>query len=317
MILTDYLRSTPDLTWQYARQCGVRHAVIRLPEDDSFDITSRDCWSDVYNRYMEQGLKPVIIEPLPNELHDHIKTGDALRDECIEKFIRVIELMDEFDIRTLCFNFMAHIGWLRTSSTLKERGGALVTGFCLEDFTPLGLKISESALWDNYTYFLKAVIPHAEKHNIRLALHPDDPPLAKLGDVSRIMISYENIRHAVYDIMPSPNLGITMCQATFAMMGENLFDIIPKLADKIFFVHFRNAVGTKENFRETFHDNGMLPMAQLIQLYKNCGIDCPIRVDHVPTMAGEEVKIAGYDAIGRLYAIGYLKGLLEAVEQAV
>lgn len=317
MILTDYLRSTPDLTWQYARQCGVRHAVIRLPEDDSFDITSRDCWSDVYNRYMEQGLKPVIIEPLPNELHDHIKAGDALRDECIEKFIRVIELMDEFDIRTLCFNFMAHIGWLRTSSTLKERGGALVTGFCLEDFTPLGLKISESALWDNYTYFLKAVIPYAEKHNIRLALHPDDPPLAKLGDVSRIMISYENIRHAVYDIMPSPNLGITMCQATFAMMGENLFDIIPKLADKIFFVHFRNAVGTKENFRETFHDNGMLPMAQLIQLYKNCGIDCPIRVDHVPTMAGEEVKIAGYDAIGRLYAIGYLKGLLEAVEQAV
>lgn len=317
MILTDYLRSTPDLTWQYARQCGVRHAVIRLPEDASFDITSRDCWSDVYNRYMEQGLKPVIIEPLPNELHDHIKTGDALRDECIEKFIRVIELMDEFDIRTLCFNFMAHIGWLRTSSTLKERGGALVTGFCLEDFTPSGLKISESELWDNYTYFLKAVIPHAEKHNVRLALHPDDPPLAKLGDVSRIMISYENIRHAIYDIMPSPNLGVTMCQATFAMMGEDLFDIIPKLADKIFFVHFRNAVGTKENFRETFHDNGMLPMAQLIQLYKNCGIDCPIRVDHVPTMAGEEVKIAGYDAIGRLYAIGYLKGLLEAAEQAI
>lgn len=317
MILTDYLRSTPDLTWQYARQCGIRHAVIRLPEDDSFDITSRDCWSDVYNRYMEQGLKPLIIEPLPNELHDHIKTGDSLRDECIEKFIRVIELMDEFDIRTLCFNFMAHIGWLRTSSTLKERGGALVTGFCLEDFTSSGQKITESELWDNYTYFLKAVIPHAEKHNVRLALHPDDPPLAKLGDVSRIMISYENIRHAIYDIMPSPNLGITMCQATFAMMGENLFDIIPKLADKIFFVHFRNAVGTKENFRETFHDNGMLPMAQLIQLYKNCGIDCPIRVDHVPTMAGEEVKIAGYDTIGRLYAIGYLRGLLESAEQTV
>lgn len=317
MILTDYLRSTPDLTWQYARQCGIRHAVIRLPEDDSFDITSRDCWSDVYNRYMEQGLKPLIIEPLPNELHDHIKIGDSLRDECIEKFIRVIELMDEFDIRTLCFNFMAHIGWLRTSSTLKERGGALVTGFCLEDFTSSGLKITESELWDNYTYFLKAVIPHAEKHNVRLALHPDDPPLAKLGDVSRIMISYENIRHAIYDIMPSPNLGITMCQATFAMMGENLSDIIPKLADKIFFVHFRNAVGTKENFRETFHDNGMLPMARLIQLYKNCGIDCPIRVDHVPTMAGEEVKIAGYDTIGRLYAIGYLRGLLESAEQTV
>lgn len=314
MILTDYLRSTPDLTWQYARQCGVSHATIRLPEDSSFDITDRDCWSRVYNRYMEQGLKPFVIEPLPNELHDHIKTGDSMRDECIEKFIRVIELMDEFDIRLLCFNFMAHIGWLRTTSTRKERGGALVTGFCLEDYVPSDFKITESELWDNYTYFLKAVIPHAQKHNVYLALHPDDPPLANLGNVSRIMISYENIRHAVYDIVPSPNLGITMCQATFAMMGEDLFEIIPKLAEKIFFIHFRNAVGTKDNFHETFHDNGMLPMAKLIKLYKDCRIDCPIRVDHVPTMAGEEIRIAGYDAIGRLYAIGYLKGLLEAVE---
>lgn len=314
MIITDYLRSNPDLTWQYAKQCGIRHATIRLPEDPSFDLTDRGCWSTVYNRYMEQGLKPLIIEPLPNELHDHIKIGDSMRDECIHKFIRVIELMDEFDIRILCFNFMAYIGWLRTTSTQKERGGALVTGFCLEDFVPGDFKITESELWDNYTIFLKAVIPHAQKHNVYLALHPDDPPLMKLGSVSRIMISYENIRRAVYDIVPSPNLGITMCQATFAMMGENLFEIIPKLAEKIFFIHFRNATGTKENFCETFHDNGMLPMAKLIKLYKDCKIDCPIRVDHVPTMAGEEVKTAGYDAIGRLFAIGYLKGLLEAVD---
>ncbi len=318
MILTDYLRSTPDLTWQYAKQCGVHYATIRLPEDPSFDITDRNCWAEVYQRYIDHGLKPLIIEPLPNELHDHIKTGDSMRDESIEKFIRVIELMDEFDIRILCFNFMAHIGWLRTSSTIKERGDALVTGFCLEDFIPGECKITEVELWNNYTYFLKAVLavlPHAEKHNVYLALHPDDPPLMKLGDVSRIMISYDNIRHAIYDIMPSPNLGITMCQATFAMMGEDLFDIIPKLAEKIFFVHFRNATGTKENFHETFHDNGILPMAKLLKLYKRCGINCPIRVDHVPTMAGEEVKIAGYDAIGRLYAIGYLKGLLEAIEE--
>lgn len=314
MILTDYLRSTPDLTWKFAKQCGVNHATIRLPEDSSFDITSKVCWTKVYTRYMEQGLKPIIIEPLPNELHDHIKVGDSIRDKCIDKFIRVIELMDEFDIRILCFNFMAHIGWHRTTNILEERGGALVTGFNLKDFIPTDLKITEKELWNNYTYFLKAVIPHAEKHNILLALHPDDPPLMKLGDVSRIMISYENIRHAIYDIVPSKNLGVTMCQATFAMMGENLFDIIPKLADKIFFVHFRNTIGTKENFRETFHDNGTLPMGKLIKLYRESGINCPIRVDHVPTMAGEEVKIAGYDALGRLYAIGYLKGLLEAAE---
>ncbi|NBH73939.1 mannonate dehydratase [Clostridiaceae bacterium] len=311
MILTDYLRSTPDLTWEYAKQCGISHATIRLPEDPSFTITNRSCWRSVCGRYWGHGLKPAIIEPLPNELHDHIKAGDSLRDECIGKFLRMIELMDEFDIRILCFNFMAHVGWTRIADSLKERGGARVTGFCLEDYVPSGFSITEGQLWENYAYFLKAVVPHAEKHNVYLALHPDDPPLARLGDVSRIMTSYENIRHAIYDIMPSPNLGITMCQATFHMMGEDLFDIIPKLAEKIFFIHFRNVSGTKENFRETFHDNGVLPMVELIRLYKRSKIECPIRVDHVPTMAGEEVKNAGYDTIGRLYAIGYLKGLLE------
>ena len=83
--------------------------------------------------------------------------------------------------------------------------------------------------------------------------------------------------------------------------------------EKIFFVHFRNAVGNKLCFRETFHDNGQLDMAALIKCYKENGIDVPIRVDHVPLMVGETTTVAGYSALGRLYAIGYLKGLLEGV----
>ena len=53
-------------------------------------------------------------------------------------------------------------------------------------------------------------------------------------------------------------------------------------------------------------------MPDLIALYRRCGINVPIRVDHVPTMAGEDQKKAGYDSLGRLFAIGYLKGILEA-----
>ena len=81
------------------------------------------------------------------------------------------------------------------------------------------------------------------------------------------------------------------------------------------FVHFRNAVGTKTDFRETFHDNGALDMPRLLRLYRDCGVDVPIRVDHVPTMASETVQNAGYDALGRLYAIGYLRGIMETVEE--
>ena len=312
MILTDYFRSSHDMTWDYAKQCGVEHGVIRLPEAAEFDITDFSHLEKVYKRFVDFGIKPIVIEPMPNELHNHIKIGDEYRDECIEKAIKMFEYMDKLDVRTICFNWMAHIGWLRTNISIKERGDALVTGFNIDDFKPIDKKITSDELWDNYSYFINAVIPYAEKYNVRLALHPDDPPLAKLGDVERIMVSYENIKKAI-NIVDSPNLGVTMCQATYCMMGEDLYKVIPELADKIFFVHFRNAVGNKFKFRESFHDNGIIEMANIMKLYKQCNVDVPIRVDHVPLMAGEKQETAGYTALGRLYAIGYLKGILEAI----
>lgn len=313
MILTDYLTSTHDTCWDFAKQCGVKNAVIRLPETADFNIENASHWQKVYDSFTDFGIKPIIIEPMPNNLHDHIKIGDEKRDECIQKVINMFPIMAKFGIHTVCFNFMAHIGWLRTSSDICERGGALVTGFDIDDFTPGDKAISAEKLWDNYMYFINAVIPHAEKYNINLALHPDDPPVEKLGDVSRIMISAKNIDRAI-NTVKSDNLGITMCQATYLMMGEDIFKVIPHFADKIKFIHFRNAVGNKYKFHETFHDNGAIDMAKIMRLYKECGIDVPVRVDHVPTMAGEKSTVAGYDALGRLFAIGYLKGLIEAAD---
>lgn len=314
MILTDYFRSQHDSTWDIALQSGVRHGVIRLPEDDVFDLTDSSHWKTVYKRFTDFGITPVVIEPMPNELHDHIKAGDGLRDVSIEKVIKMFPIMRDLNIDTICFNFMAHIGWLRTSSEFVERGGAKVTEFNMADFQPTGAKITAEELWANYEYFIKAVIPEAEKYGIKLALHPDDPPVPKLGDVERIMISKANIKKAVYDIVKSDSLGITMCQANYFIMGEDITKAIEELADKIFFIHFRNVVGTPEHFRETFHDNGDIAMAELMKVYVKNGVNVPIRVDHVPTLAGERSTVAGYDALGRLFAIGYLKGILEAVE---
>ena len=314
MILTDYFRSAKDITWDYAKQCGVNHGVIRLPETDSFDLTDATHWQMVYDNFTNYGITPLIVEPMPNCVHDHIKAGDDQRDESIEKVIKMLPIMRSLNIETICFNWMAHIGWMRTSSDIVERGGALVTGFDFNDFKPTGASITADELWANYKYFLDAVVPEAEKNGIKLALHPDDPPLPKLGDVSRIMITADNIKKAVYDIHPSEILGVTMCQATFHMMGENVEQVIRDLADKIYFVHFRNAVGNKLRFRETFHDNGDLNMGKLILLYKELGLNVPVRVDHVPTFVGEDTDVAGYAAMGRLFAIGYLKGLLEQSE---
>ena len=311
MLITDYLRSEPDATWNAALTMGVRHGTIRLPEDEAFDLTNKSHWKTVVDRFEKFCIKPIIIEPMPNSVHDHIKIGDSRRDESIEKVIKMFPIMKDFGIDMICFNFMAHIGWLRTNSRVCERGGAFVTEFSIDDFKPTGDVITEKELWDNYSYFINAVLPEAEKNGIRLALHPDDPPCS-LGGVSRIMTSAKNIKKALYDIKESDNLGLTMCQATFKIMGEDLQAVIEDFKKKIFFVHFRNTVGTIEKYRETFHDNGSINMAEIMDIYYKNGIDVPVRVDHVPTMPGEESILAGYDTLGRYFAVGYLKGIIDS-----
>lgn len=314
MIITDYLCLPRNIQWDYALQCGVDHAVIRLPETPDFDLTDGTHWRTMCEEYRRFGLHPLVVEPLPNALHDHIKAGDNQRDACIDKVIAMFPHMAANGINTLCFNFMAHVGWTRTNSDLSERGGALVTGFDLKNYSPLeGVHITAEELWNNYTIFIKAVAPQAERWGIRLALHPDDPPLERMGGIERIMTSYANIQRAL-DIADSTSIGVTLCQATYAMMGENLAEVIPALAEKIFFIHFRNVVGTKEKFRETFHDNGDLNMAHLLYLYMHCDMHVPIRVDHVPVMAGEHNDAPGYTSLGRLFAIGYLKGLMDGIK---
>lgn len=313
MIITDYLKSEKNIIWDYAKQCGVKYATMRLPDDEkTFDITNFHHWQDIIGRFENFGIKPIVIEPIPNYLHDHIKNGDEKRDESIEKLIAAIKIMEQFSVKTICFNFMAHIGWLRTSADILERGGAKVTGFSLKDYYADDYEITAEQLWKNYEYFIKAVIPEAEKRGITFALHPDDPPIEKLGQTARIMTSAINIEKAM-NIVKSDNHGITFCQATYYMMGENLKETIAKFADKIKFIHFRNATGSKYEFHETFHDNGDLDMVDLMRTYKAYHIDVPIRVDHVPTLVGEELKEKGYDALGRLYAIGYMRGIIESV----
>lgn len=315
MILSDYFLCEPSIQWTLGKQVGVNHAVVRLPEDDAFDMTDSAHLRAVADRFKAAGIAPLVVEPMPNCVHDHIKRGDSLRDESIEKVLKMIPLLAENGWKTICTNFMAEVGWYRTTSTFPERGGALVTGFDLKDaHIDFSLSIDEDTLWSNLTYFLKAVVPQCEKYGVKIALHPDDPPLKKFGNLSRILISKDNIQKAL-DLVPSPNLGITMCQANFVAMGENVYECIKHFGkqNKIFFVHFRDIAGTLESFHETFHDNGQTDMVRALKCYRDVEFDGPIRIDHVPTMAGEANDKPGYETIGRLYAIGYLRGLAEAI----
>jgi mannonate dehydratase len=205
---------------------------------------------------------------------------------------------------------------MRTSTTIRTRGGALVTGYDHSQMENAPLteygEDSEETLWENLKYFLEAVLPVAEEYNVKLAMHPDDPPRSPIRGLGRIMRSVENYQRLL-DLVPSPMNGITLCQGNFTMMTDDLPSVIRKFGEKIFFVHMRDVRGTPEKFEETFHDDGKTDMLACMKAYRDIGFEGVLRPDHVPTMEGDSNERAGYSAIGRLFAIGYLKGLRQAV----
>lgn len=159
------------------------------------------------------------------------------------------------------------------------------------------------------------MIPVAEKANIQMALHPDDPPITPLRGIGRILISAKNYRR-VMDIVPSKVNGITFCQANFVAMGEDIEALAKEWLrqKKIFFVHFRDIEGTGHKFRETFHDNGQTDMVRMLKVYSEGGFNGPIRPDHAPTMEGDRNDRPGYAYTGKVFAIGYMKGIMEALK---
>jgi mannonate dehydratase len=145
-------------------------------------------------------------------------------------------------------------------------------------------------------------------------MHPDDPPLSPLRGVARIMSSIDNYQRLL-DLVPSPVNGIALCQGNFTLMTDDLPGAIRKFGKqgKIFFAHFRDVRGNVYHYEETFHDEGKTDMLECMRAYKDIGFEGVLRPDHVPTMEGDSNDNPSYSAIGRLFAIGYIKGLREAV----
>ncbi|NKQ39775.1 MAG: TIM barrel protein [Methanosarcinales archaeon] len=310
--------------WALARQVGINYAITKAMPSLTGKKAPHDfqALKSIKEEFNQAGFNLYGLEGDQFDMAS-IKLGLAERDESIEKFQLMLQNMAQLDIRLLCYNFMASIGWLRTNINIEERGGALTSEFDFADIKdellPEELRIGEEKLWDNLFYFLDAVLPVAEKHGIQMALHPDDPPLSPIKGVARILTS-ANAFDKIINKYPTPSNGITLCQATFKTMGEDLKAISENwLKDnRIFFLHLRDVEGDKYKFRETFHDNGPTAMAEMLAHYHACGFDGPVRPDHAPAMYGDrqgnfESGISvGYEMLGKVFAIGYLKGILES-----
>lgn len=316
MILADFLPAKPDRSWALALQVGVKHAICKcapeltgLKAPDDFE----SLWI-IHERFAERGFKLTGLEGDQFDMQ-RIKLGLPGRDADIARYQGMLRNMGELGIPLLCYNFMATIGWCRTDVNVALRGGAISNRFQLSALDPEHvapeLRVSEARLWENYEYFCERVIPVAEEAGVRMGLHPDDPPVSPLRGVGRILTSQDAFARAM-GLSGSPSHGITYCQANFRAMDEDIASTARRFADRIVFVHFRDIEGTREDFTETFHDDGPTDMPAMIRLYREIGFNGPVRVDHVPTMAGEANDRPGYGMLGRLFALGYLKGILDA-----
>lgn len=214
---------------------------------------------------------------------------------------------------------MAGLGWQRTSSRVRGRGDAIVAGYdqsLVEAAPPPKMgPVDSGRLWYTLERFLDRVVPVAEKAGVKLAMHPDDPPvLAQIRGVSRIMNSVDAYERLL-SLHPSEANGITLCQGNFTLMTDNLPRVIRELGStgRVYFVHFRDVRGTADQFVETFVDEGPTDMVECMRAYRDVQFDGIMRTDHTPTLAGDEADVPGYSYLARLHALGYMTGIRDSV----
>ena len=315
---------TEDRRWTVARQMGVRHAIAKLAPE----LTGKappwnyDALASEVARYKAGGFEIVGLEGDQFDM-SRIKLGLPGRDDDIARYCDMLSHMGRLGIGLLCFNFMAYFGWFRTGTGIPGRGGALVSDFDIRQAEALGPTelgtVTQAAIWDNYTYFIRRVAPVAEQAGVRMGLYPDDPPVPSLRGVGRIFTDVAALERGL-EIADSPALGITFCQGTLKTAGEDIVAAAHRLGrDRIAFVHIRDVRGTASQFTETFPDEGDIDMAAAFAAYRDLGLACPIRPDHAPAMDGDAVASnridginVGYEANGMIFAMGYMKGLMQA-----
>ena len=336
MTLVEFVPPTPHPLWKLCPQMGITDVIVKVNPDLTGlpDPWRYETLSQIVGRLDDAGLRVVGLEGDPFDMNPIKNYGEQgtgngcdfnagaqrRREEALEHYRELLESMGRLGIKLLCYNFMVGKGWSRTG-VREARGGAKATCFRIDNekwkMENEKLLITAEQVWANYEYFIKAVMPTAEKCGIRMGLHPDDPCLPSLGGYARIFGSIEAYDHA-YALYPSPSNAITFCQANFKLMGVDLEGTARHFGKRIAFIHVRDVEGTKEDFTELFHDQGTTDQFALMRTYRELGLDVPVRGDHVPEMAYDRVLTPegtpGYFTLGRLFANGYLAALLKSVK---
>lgn len=243
-----------------------------------------------------------------------IPLGKPDAEEKIDAWCRMVESLGRAGIPQLGWNFKP-MGNFRTSSDIG-RGGVTYSTFDYAEFMrnrpPLyAPAIDEATLWARMEQFLQVVIPVAEKAGVRMALHPDDPPVPEpLGGVAQICSTMEQFRR-IFAAVPSSNHAMLFCQGCMTeLLGQGVYDAIAEMAaaNQIAWVHFRNVRGHLPRFAEVFLDKGDIDMRRAMTTYRDNGFNGPYMMDHTPHFPHTHSEW-----LGKAYAIGYIRSLLQTV----
>jgi mannonate dehydratase len=260
---------------------------------------------------------------IDNEKHPAIMLAQSPeRDRDIESIQTLIKNCAQVGLPSIKYN-MSILGVLRTGRT-PGRGDASYSQWKLAEAhpnTPLTIAghVDEDMFWERITYFLDRVIPVANEYKIRMACHPQDPGVPPEGyqGVDRVLGTVDGLKRFI-SIQESPYHGLNFCQGTVSEMladpGTQIYDVIRYFGvrKKIFNVHFRNIRGHRNDFVETYPDEGDVDFVKAIKVYREVGYPYLLMPDHVPVATSDPEGLQSF-----AFCYGYIRGLIQSLESAV
>jgi len=167
-------------------------------------------------------------------------------------------------------------------------------------------------LWGRLKDFLDALLPVAEEAGVKLAAHPDDPPMPTVRAQPRLVYQ-PHLYQKLIDLRPSPSNTLEFCLGSLAEMTEgNFYDAVESYSrqGKLGYVHFRNVRDKVPHYKETFIDDGEVDMLRVLQILKRNNYQGVLIPDHAPQMS----CAAPWHA-GMAYALGWMKAALQSLER--
>ena len=300
----------------FARQCGLSDIQMNTPKVPGKERWEYEDLARLVERAESFGVRLVCIENVPVRFYREILLNGPARERQLENMQATVRNMGRAGIPILGYHWMPNGVW-RTDRQLAIRGGAISTSFNLSMAAQLpnteDREYIAGEVWDNYHWYLERMLPICEESGVRMALHPDDPPVPALGGVARIFGSFEGFRRAM-ESHPSPMHGLDFCHGCWSEMrgGEGILDAIEHFGreDRILYVHMRDVQGCADDFHECFIDEGNCDILAVFRKLKEVGFRGFIIDDHVPRFVND----SPYGHRGRAYALGYLKALLTVID---